>query len=179
MPANVPLLIVTGPVGVGKTTVAMMVSDLLEQAHISHAYVDLDALRWHYPRLPEDRFSIRLAMKNLTAVWLNYQAYGAKCLVVTDAIETLDDLDRYRASIPGADIFVIRLRASLDTLAQRVRQREIGSGLEWHLARAPVLAALMDENKVEDVLIETDNKPVVQVTEEVLAAWLQASTLRD
>ncbi len=31
---SVPVLIITGPVGVGKTTVALMIAELLEQAEI-------------------------------------------------------------------------------------------------------------------------------------------------
>lgn len=173
MQTGVSVLIITGPVGVGKTTVALMVSELLEQAGIAHACVDLDTLRWHYPPLPGDRFSVRLAMKNLAAIWVNYQDYGASRLIVADVIETCDELDRYRTGIPGAEIFVVRLRASLETLAQRVRRREIGSGLEWHLARAPVLAAIMDRNQVEDQLVETEGKSVMQIAEEILAVWLQ------
>lgn len=172
MQTSVPVLIITGPVGAGKTTVALMVAELLEQAEIAHSCVDLDALRWHYPSLPEDPFSARLAIRNLAAIWRNFQEYGATCLVVADVIETRDELERYKGALPGADIFVTRLRASLETLAQRVRQRETGSGLAWHLARAPVLAEIMDRNRVENLLIETDGKSVQQIAEEILAAWL-------
>lgn len=45
METKVPILLITGPPGVGKTAVASEVSELLEQAQISHAQVDIDALR--------------------------------------------------------------------------------------------------------------------------------------
>lgn len=170
-------MIVTGPVGVGKTTVASGVSELLEQARIAHAYVDIDALRWHYPRRPDDRFSTRLAMKNLAAIWINFQDYGATSLVVSDVIETRSELDRYRAAIPGADIFVIRLTASLRTLQERLKGRELGPGLEWHLQRAPELSAIMERNTVEDLLVSTDGKTVMQTAEELLAVASQFITL--
>lgn len=176
MQTGVPILIITGPVGVGKTTAALMVSDLLGQAGIAHACVDVDALRLHYPSRPDDLFSVRLAMKNLAAIWANFQEYDASRLVIADVIETRDELERYRAAIPGAELFVVRLRASLETLAQRVRQRELGSGLEWHLARAPVLAALMDHSQVEDRLVETDGRSIIQIAQEILAAWLPGQT---
>lgn len=53
---NVPTIIVTGPVGVGKTTVAeeeemgMLVLD----AKVPHATVDFDQLTASYPRLVND-----------------------------------------------------------------------------------------------------------------------------
>ena len=168
---RVPILIITGSVGVGKTTVATEISELLEQAEIAHAFVDLDALRWCYPRRPGDRFSTNLAMKNLAAIWTNFREYGAASLVVADVIETRSELDRYCATIPGADIFVVRLTASLNTLAERLKQRELGAGLAWHLQRAPELSAIMDRNRVEDLLVATDGKTVTQIAEEILAVW--------
>ncbi len=162
-------MIITGPVGVGKTTVASEVSELLEQAGIAHAFVDLDALRWCFPRRADDRFSVRLGMKNLAAVWANFRERGAASLVVADVIESRDGLDRYRATIPGADIFVVRLSASLEALAERLQRRELGAGLAWHLQRAPELAAIMERNNVEDLLVATDGKTVTQIAEEILA----------
>ncbi len=169
MQVRVPLVIITGSVGVGKTTVATEISELLEQAEIAHAFVDLDALRWCYPRRPDDRFSVGLGMKNLAAIWTNFCEYGAASLVVADVIETRSELDRYRAAIPGADIFVVRLTASLDTLAERLKQRELGVGLAWHLQRAPELSAIMERNRVEDLLVATDGKTVTQVAKEILS----------
>jgi adenylylsulfate kinase len=163
-------MIITGPVGAGKTTVALEVSELLEQAEVAHACVDLDALRYCYPRRPGDRFSTRLAMKNLAAIWVNFQECGAASLVVADVIETRSGLDRYRAAIPGADIFVVRLTATLQTLAQRLKRRELGVGLDWHLQRAPELTAIMERNRVEDLLVATDGRTVTQIAREILAA---------
>jgi adenylylsulfate kinase-like enzyme len=167
--ASTPIMIITGPVGVGKTTVAAEVSELLEQARVAHAFVDLDALRWCYPGPPGDRFRVTLGMKNLAAVWANFRDCGAKSLVVADVIETREELERYRAAIPGADIFVIRLTAPVSTLEKRLKQRELGAGLEWHLQRAPELTAIMERNKVEDLLIETDGKTVIEIAREILS----------
>jgi adenylylsulfate kinase-like enzyme len=41
MTASVPVLLVTGPVGVGKSTVAAEAARLLRQAGVPHALVDL------------------------------------------------------------------------------------------------------------------------------------------
>ena len=45
--ASVPTLLITGTVGVGKSTVAADISDVLAELKIPNAAVDLDALRWH------------------------------------------------------------------------------------------------------------------------------------
>lgn len=165
----VPVMLITGPVGVGKTTVAGEVSELLEQAGVPHAFVDVDSLRWSYPSPADDRFRTRLAMRNLAAVWVNFRAAGAERLVLSDVVEARDELDRYRAAVPGARITVVRLRAAVETLAARVAAREQGSGRDWHLARAAELAAQMDRDAVEDILIETDGRSLAEIAREALA----------
>ncbi len=55
---SVRVLLVTGPVGVGKTTVALEASDLLEAAGVPHAVIDVDALSWCYPTPVNDPLTI-------------------------------------------------------------------------------------------------------------------------
>ena len=50
------LLLISGPVGVGKTTVANELSTLLEVDGIAHTFVDLDALTYTFPRSASDAF---------------------------------------------------------------------------------------------------------------------------
>jgi adenylylsulfate kinase-like enzyme len=165
----VPVMLVTGPVGVGKTAVAGEVSELLARARVPHACVDVDSLRWSYPSPPGDRFRTALALQNLAAIGANFRAAGAERLVLADVVESRDELDRYRAAVPGARIVVVRLRAPVETLQTRVAERELGSGRAWHLARAAELAAQMDRDAVEDVLIETGDRPLADIAREVLA----------
>jgi deoxyadenosine/deoxycytidine kinase len=56
---NIPVLVITGPVGVGKTTVATALSELLCQADLAHAVIDLDWLRWCYLSPAEIPSSLR------------------------------------------------------------------------------------------------------------------------
>ena len=75
MPSQkLPVLVITGPVGVGKTTVAAALSELLGQADLAHAVIDLDWLRWCYPSPANDPFHLELGIQNLAAVWSHYQA---------------------------------------------------------------------------------------------------------
>ncbi|HEU4966351.1 MAG TPA: adenylyl-sulfate kinase [Candidatus Saccharimonadales bacterium] len=50
----IQVLIITGPVGVGKSSTAMAVSEILQDRAISHAVVDMDYLRSAYPRPEHD-----------------------------------------------------------------------------------------------------------------------------
>ena len=171
----VPVMMVTGPVGVGKTSVAGEVSALLERAKVPHAFVDMDSLRWSYPSPPGDRFRTALALQNLAAVWANFRAAGAERLVLADVVESRGELEGYRAAVPGARIVVVRLRAPVETLTARVAAREQGLGREWHVARAAELAAQMDRDAVEDVLIETGGRTVAAIARAALerCGWSQ------
>ncbi len=125
----VPVLLITGPSGVGKTVVATEASELLDRARVAHALVDIDSLRWCYPRPPHDRFRVGLAMRNLAAVWANFRAAGATRLVLADVLESRDHLERYRAAIPGADIVVVRsFRSNPCSAPNTGRSRQTYSG---------------------------------------------------
>lgn len=171
---TVPVLVITGPVGIGKTSVAGEISEQLDKARIAHGFIDIDSLRWCYPRPPHDPFRIELGMKNLTAVWSNFQAAGAERLVLADVIETRAHLERYRKAILEAEIVVVRLHATLSTLTQHVQQREIGSALTRHLERAAELSAIMERNSVEDMLVDIEDKTVTTIAQEILTRsnWL-------
>ena len=168
MVTSVPVMVITGPIGVGKTSVSAEVSEILDHAKVAHGLVDIDSLRWCYPRPLHDPFRIELAMKNLACVWNNFQAFGAKRLILADVLETRDHLERYRTVVPGAEILVVRLRATLSTLTQHVQQREIGSALARHLQRAAELAAIMERNHVEDMLVDIEGKTVTTIAQEIL-----------
>ncbi len=166
---SIPVLLVTDPVGVGKTTVGGEVSALLSRAGAAHAFVDVDSLRWCHPSPPHDPFRTALGLQNLAAVWANCQAAGAERLVLASVIESRDELAGYQAAVPGAAILVVRLRAPVATLTDRVARREVGAGHEWHLRRAAELAAQMDRDRVEDIVVETEGRSVPAVAREVLA----------
>lgn len=172
---GVPVLLITGPVGVGKSSVLSEIEDLLEAAGMRFAAVELDALSYCHPApTGDDRFRSKLTFRNLAAVWRNFRAAGAERLVLARVLESRRELGRYRRAIPGAKIVVVRLRATDRTLRSRVRRREIGLGREGHERRAVVLARAMDRSRIEDVLVETDRRRVNGIAREVLdrTGWL-------
>lgn len=165
---NIPVLLITGPVGVGKTTVASELSELLSKAGVPHGLIDMDWLRECHPSRVGDPFHTALGMKNLAAVSANFRVEGAKRLIVVDILEARDDLKHYLAAIPGAAIVVVRLQASVPTLISRVERRQVWSGLEWHRHRAAELAAQMERDRVEDILVDTEGKSPITVAQEIL-----------
>lgn len=173
---NVPTVIVTGPVGVGKTTVAQEMGLLLLDAKVPHANVDFDQLTACYPRpADDDRWGTKLGLANLAALWKNYTLSGARRLIIAQVIESRGALEGFRQAVPGAEILVVRLRAAPESLQARVRQRRQG-GMKWHLNRALELAPLMDAERIEDVLVETDGREPTSIAHDILlrVGWLVA-----
>lgn len=171
-PAVVPLLIISGTVGAGKTSVGGEVSEILAARQVPHAFLDLDALACSWPE--QGRFNEDLAFRNLASVWANFRAAGAERLVVAYVVESRDDLKKYEEAVPGAKVTVCRLVASLETREARLRAREVGSGLSWHLNRTVELENLLRDAAVEDFCVENDGRPLEAVALEVLrkAGWL-------
>jgi chloramphenicol 3-O-phosphotransferase len=163
----VPVVVLTGPVGVGKTSVASALSDLLNDHGLAHAVVDMDWLRWCNPAPPHDRFNETLGLKNLALVWASYREAGAARLIVADVVEHPDTLAAYRRAVPGAALTLVRLRATLPTLHARLAGREQGANLEWHRDRAAVLAAQMERDAIEDWALDTDDAPAAALALEI------------
>jgi hypothetical protein len=149
---------------------------LLRDANVPHAKVDFDELRACHPRpADDDGWGTRLGLANLAALWKNYQAAGARRLLMASVIETRAQLDGIRQAVPGADILVVRLRASPASLLARVRQRP-ALGIEWDLDRALELASLMDAARVEDLLVDTEGRDPTGIARDILVqvGWLSA-----
>lgn len=171
---SVPVLLITGPVGVGKTTIALEAASLLEEAALPHAVVDLDGLGWCYPAPADDRFNNRIALRNLALVWATYAAAGIPRLLIARVVEARSELEWFAEAVPGAAITVVRLRAADATLHARVARRETGLGRAWSLDRAIELSRMMESTPVEDHIVETDGRDVTAIAREALrrARWL-------
>jgi adenylylsulfate kinase-like enzyme len=163
------VVIINGPVGVGKSTTANTLSELLEARGVPHAVIDMDHLRSVYPRPEDDPHHEALGYRNLAAVWQHCRAAGARIAIIPSVVETPENIAAYRDSIPGAEITVVRLSASLETRQARLAKRELGTGLAWHTARTEELQLLLEERQLDDAVIDTDGKTSLEVAEAVLA----------
>jgi len=169
-----PVLLVTGPVGVGKTAVLHEADRLLTKGQIPHATLVLEAIGQSWPVPADDEWNERIAYRNLACVWSNFAAGGAERLLLERVLEQRSQLRHLEAAIPGAEVIVVRLRAPLALIEKRVRAREPHAVSEWHFGAARWLTPRMDEWAVEDHLVENDDRPLTEVAAEVLqsAGWL-------
>ena len=79
-----------------------------------HAAVEVEALAWTHPALPDDR---RLAHVRTVCA-------GHDLVLVGETIETEADLAALLGAIGADEAFVVRLEAPPDTLAERIIARE-------------------------------------------------------
>ena len=169
-------ILITGPGGVGKTTVAFEMSRQLEAAGVGHALLDMDELDHIYPAPQGDPHKTNLTRRNLAAVWANLRRAGAPRLILTMVAASLEyELPHIREAVPGASITVVRLRASERELLERVRLREVGSGYDYRAQRTIEQARLMARGSTEDSLVvDTSGRPVVGVAREILGrtGWM-------
>jgi hypothetical protein len=132
-----PVLLVTGPVGVGKTAVLLAAGDLLTEAGVPHAAVVLEEIQRSWPAPPDDQWNERLGHRNLASLWSNFAAAGAERLLLERVLEQRSQLRHLREAIPGAEVTVVWLRAPLALIERRVRGREPRRASEWHLGAPP------------------------------------------
>ena len=170
--ASVPVLVITGPVGVGKSTIAAEAASLLRQADVPYALVDLDRIEQCWPVPADDPWNEQVSHRNLACMWANFREAGADRLIFTRVLETRSLLWRVTEAVPGAQITVVRLRAPLAVLQERIRSREAGDP-DWFLGAAIHTAEVFERAQVEDHVVDNENRPAV-VAEEVLhrVAWL-------
>ncbi len=172
MRATVPVLIISGSMGSGKTTVLSEVSDLLVEADVAHAAIDLDWLTSMHPS--RGQHGERLMFANLAVVWPIYAAAGAERLVVARVVGDRSELHQYREAVPGAEPVVCLLEASLETIQERLRGREPGMLQAKSVARSEALADILRRARAEDFTVENGaGRPITDVAREVLsrAGW--------
>jgi hypothetical protein len=117
-----PLLWLCGSSGVGKSAVAWEMFTRLTRTGIAVCYLDTDQIGQCYPPAAEDPGNDRLMAANVAALWSNYQADGAECLIVSGCIDTTSLVPVY-TDIPGTRLTLCRLRADREVLRSRFLRR--------------------------------------------------------
>ncbi len=101
LPAGGQVALITGPTGVGKSTIGFRLYQRCLQAGLTAGYVDLGQIGFVRPADAGDPGHQRLKARNLAAIWRNYRAAGATHLVATGAIDSQADSGRYAGQLAG------------------------------------------------------------------------------
>ncbi len=172
MSNGVKVIIITGTMGAGKSTVMAEASDILTAADVTHAAIDFDALG--VACLPLDAMA-NIAFRNLASVWSNYRDAGVTRLLLAEAVESKRVLQRIREAVPAEEVVVCRLKLSLATAQARVRDRDPGMFQDKFVAWAADLDKILDKANLEDYSITNEGVSVTEVATEMLrkAKWIK------
>ena len=164
--ARVPVLVVSGTVGVGKSTIVGEIHEILSRANVPHACVDADALALSWPRRGD--FNQAAMLENLASFWQNARDAGAQRFVLATVVERREDLLAIRQAIPGAEIVLVQLTAPEAVRFARLQQREVGSGRVWHVQRTTILQRILDNAALHHFAVVNDERPAQEVALDIL-----------
>ena len=175
-----PLLWLCGTSGVGKSTVGWRVYSQVVSAGVKSAYIDFDQIGFCQPAPEDDPSNHQLKILNLRAIWPNVLAAGARCVVVSGVVDSLDVVRAYAQAAPASVLTLVRLHASPEELTRRVFQRgggeppgppvpgdELRGRSFEHLAEyargAIEYAEELERNHIGDVCVDTDGCSIDEV----------------
>ena len=133
------VLWLSGPTGVGKSTVGFQVYRRVLGSGAQAAYLDMDQLGF-CAATPADP---GLGPRNLTALAAGFGAAGADALVVVGPIAGRAEALHYEAALPAATFTWCRLHAGSDELTRRILTRREHGG--WPQPGDPLRGRPTDE----------------------------------
>jgi ABC-type cobalamin/Fe3+-siderophores transport system ATPase subunit len=172
------ILLVSGPAGVGKSTLAYEIAIQLRRAGLAHVLLDSDELDRVWPLSETEQNALNRS--NLAAFWSNASALGHHRLILVGVF--LDpDFNRawIEAAVPAPHVTRVVLDASNDELERRVRAREIGTAAEDQLARTLWQAEQFRlRNAGSAEVLATSNANVEDLARRSIerAGWIASST---
>ena len=96
---DVPLLLICGAPGAGKSSVAWEIFFTLISSGVPVANLDLDVVGYG----PPPSFgSFEMKLRNLGSIWRNYQAAGAQCFVVSGIGAAVVEVEACARAVPGS-----------------------------------------------------------------------------
>ena len=166
------LLVIGGASGVGKSSAAFALHDLLSAEDVQHAVVEGDALDLAHPA-PWDS---GIALRNLSAIWANYKELGHHRLIYTNTVSVLEASAIADAMGDQPRVTAVLLQASARTVHDRLVTREQGDSLRAHQERSRAAALRLDAEAGSAVhRLDTEGRTPREVALQIraLLSWNQ------
>ncbi|MGN9841889.1 adenylyl-sulfate kinase [Nonomuraea sp. H19] len=164
-----PLLWLSGPSGVGKSSVGWEVFAQLSRSGVKTAFVDGDQISLCYP-MPEGS-THRIRARSLAAMWPNFRQEGVQCLVLAGFLDTPEEVREYTALLSDAALTLCRLRVD----SAELKERFLARGWRPDLVEEAVAEAeALDRGNFPDVCVDTDGLPVseaARLVRELTGGW--------
>lgn len=169
------VLFIGGRSGVGKSTAAEALHDLLVAADVRHAVIEGDLLDLAHPAPHVEHPELHLAERNLSAMWAAYRAIGHHRLIYTNTVSVLEHGRLAAAMGDDPRVTVVLLRAGDDVTAARLARRAGGEVPLAQLAHSTRTAGRLDTASGDAVTrIDTDSTAPADVARRLasLTGWL-------
>ncbi|CAN7558251.1 hypothetical protein LJR090_004713 [Bosea sp. LjRoot90] len=186
MIAPVEILLITGPAGIGKSTLCWEMGAVLAEAGIDHVAIESDELDRVFPKPGAEELALLapgagdVSQLNLAALWGTYRALGHTRLIMSGVMLHVGfDKSWILAAIPDARITVVRLRGSEVSLLQRLDRREAGAGRDAQIERSLRQAKRMAGDVADGfIVVDTDGRTPAELAHDVLGkvGWLKSAT---
>jgi hypothetical protein len=161
-------VLITGVYGSGKSSVAEVLTAVLEEHNAAYALLDLDFLAWFDTGGEGGPTEHRMMLRNLAALVGNYLGVGVRFFVLAKALRDRAQLEDLRAGLP-MPLKVVRLTVPLEEIEERL-SHDPTTGRRDDLREAAVWVAASFGVGIEDLTVPND-RPIREVAVEVLG-WL-------
>jgi hypothetical protein len=173
------VLVISGAMGAGKSTVMEAVGDLLVERGIPSSMIDLDFLGQVYPPPPDDPVLNGLIVEGLAALWPSFRRREVRLLVAARLIRSAEIWENYKRSIPEADWTLVRVTAPREVIEARlVKRHELDISprvFERHRQWSLEVTRDLDERNFEDFTVLNEG-PLRPIAEQILDKWPNVST---
>ncbi|MDR6613332.1 ATPase [Leifsonia sp. 1010] len=167
--AETRALLIGGRSGVGKSTVALAIHDILSAAEVTHAIIEGDNLDLAYPAPWSAHPEAQLAERNLAAMWSNYRELGYDRVVYTNTAAVVTIPQLRHALGEDAHIEAVLLQGSDEAVRGRLARRERGASFDAHLARSAAAAVRLEADAPDSVVrIDTTDRTPEEVAVDIL-----------
>lgn len=174
-PPRSELLVIGGRSGVGKSTVAAALHDLLADAAVRHVVVEGDSLDLAWPAPHREHPEARLAERNLAALWANTRALGHHRLVFTNTVSVLESARLAAAMGDDPTVTAVLLRAGDDVTHGRLDRRAAGHVRQADVDHSATTARRLDATAPDHVVrLDTDGSTPTEIAGRIgrLVGWL-------
>ncbi|MDM7890624.1 ATPase [Curtobacterium caseinilyticum] len=171
------VLFIGGRSGVGKSTAAEALHDLLVEADVPHAVIEGDLLDLAHPAPHVAHPGVRLAERNLRTMWAAYRELGHHRLVSTNTVAVLEHARLAAAMGDDPLVTAVLLRASDTTTADRLGRRAGGPVPQAQLVHSTATAGRLDAAVASAVTrVDTDERTPRDLARLLasLTGWLPA-----